>query len=120
MLESLLDAQGWSEDDVDDAALIITEVVQNAVEHGSLGDGSETIRIQVHAQSEAVDMVVEDPGTGEEPRLAVERDVALPVPLDAPRGRGLYLIYRLSQRFDRSLTTAGGLRVRARKEIGTS
>ena len=117
MLEALLHAQGWPEDDVDDAALIITEIVQNAVEHGSRADGRETVEISFHAHPDAVDLVVEDPGSGEDPRAVLDRDVEQPVPLDEARGRGLFLIHRLTARFERSLGAGGGLRVSARKEI---
>lgn len=118
MLEGLLYAQGWEEDDVDDASLIVTEIVQNAVEHGSRNDGSERIVVSVHARAMAVELEVSDPGTGKDPAMAVERDVTAPVPMDEPRGRGLFLINRLSNGFERIVGDDGGLRIRARKEIG--
>jgi hypothetical protein len=40
VLEALLASLGWSEDDTADAGLIATEVIQNAVEHGSRNDGA--------------------------------------------------------------------------------
>ena len=120
MLEALLHAQGWPEDDVDDAALIITEIVQNAVEHGSRADGQETVDISFHARDDAVDLVVVDPGSGQDPAAVLERDVERPVPLDEARGRGLFLIHRLAARFERSISAGGGLRVSARKEIAAS
>lgn len=118
MIEGLLYAQGWEEDDVDDASLILTEIVQNAVEHGSRGDGSERIHVSVHALDKAVEVEVRDPGTGKDPALAIERDVTAPVPMDEPRGRGLFLIHRLSAGFEREIADGGGLCIRARKEIG--
>jgi anti-sigma regulatory factor (Ser/Thr protein kinase) len=119
MLEGLLYGQGWEEDDVDDASLIITEIVQNAVEHGSLNDGSERIEIVLLATDEAVEIEVRDPGTGRDPQIAVERDVTAPVPLDQPRGRGLILIHRLAETFDRDVMDTGGLCIKARKEVGS-
>ena len=120
MVEGLLYAQGWEEDDVDDASLIITEIVQNAVEHGSRADGKETIFVRIRMEAMAVEMEVEDPGTGEDPQIALERDVEKPVPMDQPRGRGLFLIYRLAGLLERRIADGGGLHIRARKEIGTS
>lgn len=117
MLEGLLYAQGWQEDDVDDASLIVTEIVQNAVEHGSKCDGKEWIRICLLAEPSAVQIEVEDPGSGQDPARAMERDLEKPVPMEEPRGRGLFLINRLSQDFERSIGASGGLRLRARKEI---
>ncbi len=119
MLEGLLQAQGWVEDDIDDVSLIITEIVQNAVEHGSKADGSEAIRIEVRTQADAIEFEVVDPGTGRDPRMAVDRDVAAAVPMDEPRGRGLFLINRLSGTFELAVHPSGGLCVRARKEIGS-
>jgi anti-sigma regulatory factor (Ser/Thr protein kinase) len=119
MVEGLLYALGWEEDDVGDVSLILTEIVQNAVEHGSRADGTETVEISIHLQTGAMDVEVLDPGTGRDPRIALERDVEKPVPMDEPRGRGLFLIHRLAARFERSLGGSGGLRIRARKEIGS-
>ncbi len=117
MLEGLLYAQGWVQDDVDDASLIITEIVQNAVEHGSRGDGRESVQISIEACEQAVEMIVEDPGTGDDPHAAVARDVLTPAPLEAARGRGLFLIHRLAGRFERSVGPSGGFCLKARKEI---
>lgn len=36
-VEALLASVGWTEDDAADAGLVVTEIVQNAVEHGSRG-----------------------------------------------------------------------------------
>lgn len=120
MLEALLYAQGWEQDDVDDACLMITEIVQNAVEHGSRRDGCELVEISFHALPEAVDLVVIDPGTGEDPCAVLERDVERLVPLDEARGRGLFLVHRLATEFELSLSDGRGLRVFARKEMGTA
>ncbi|MDA1195435.1 MAG: ATP-binding protein [Planctomycetota bacterium] len=117
MVEGLLYAQGWDEDNVDDAALIVTEVVQNAVEHGSRGDGAETVRVSLHVLPDGLDLDVVDPGSGRDPRVAVDRDVLAPVPMDQARGRGLFLIHRLSVKFVRAVDGSGGLRVHVRKEI---
>lgn len=117
MLEGLLYAQGWVEDDVDDASLIVTEIVQNAVEHGSRGDGAERIEVSVLATADGVELEVRDPGTGRDPQIAVDRDVETAVPMDEPRGRGLFLIHRLAVRFERTIDASGGLCIRARKEI---
>lgn len=119
MLEGLLYGQGWVEDDVDDASLIVTEIVQNAVEHGSKADGSETIQVSVVTYADAIELVVVDPGTGEDPQEAVDRDVEAPVPMDEPRGRGLFLIHRLAVQFERAIHGSGGLCIRVRKEIGS-
>jgi anti-sigma regulatory factor (Ser/Thr protein kinase) len=119
MVEGLLLSQGWVEDDVDDASLMITEIVQNAVEHGSRADGQESIQVELRMESNSVEFVVIDPGTGDDPALALKRDVETRPSLDDPRGRGLYLIFRLAYEMDRSIAKGGGLCVRARKVATT-
>jgi anti-sigma regulatory factor (Ser/Thr protein kinase) len=114
MVEGLLYGQGWVEDDVD-AALIITEIVQNAVEHGSRADGTEAVSVEVHVLGDALDIRVIDPGTGEDPHGAVDRDVETRPSMEDPRGRGLFLINRLAVSFERVIDPGGGLCIRARK-----
>lgn len=117
MIEALLAGQGWEEEQIEDAALLATEVVQNAIEHGSRGDGEEQVELRVCVEDAAVDMECVDPGTGDDPREALNRDVSLPVPMDQPRGRGLYLMYRIATRMDRTLASTGGLCIRVRLEL---
>jgi len=116
MVESLLVAQGWEEEFVEEAALVATELVQNAIEHGSRNDGTEVVDLLLRLDDAGIALEMSDPGTGKDPRLLLERDVTAPVPLDASRGRGLFLINRLATRFERSRDPQGGCRVRARME----
>lgn len=116
MVEGLLRAQDWHDDLVEEVALIVTELVQNAIEHGSKADGSETADLSVELAEDSVLLEVSDPGTGKDPRLLMERDVTLPVPLDSPRGRGLFLINRLASSLERGRLDDGGCIVRARVE----
>jgi anti-sigma regulatory factor (Ser/Thr protein kinase) len=116
MFEALLAAQGWGEEPVEDAALVATEVVQNAIEHGSRGDGSEEVQIVLGLGSGVCVLAVTDPGTGRDPDLLLARDVTLPPDLASPRGRGLFLIHRMSARFER-LRSGSGCLVRVRLEV---
>lgn len=116
MLEGLLAAQGWTEESVEDAALVGTEIVQNAIEHGSRNDGTETVEARVTVEAEALLLEVKDPGTGKDPRVFLARNVTLPPDLEAPRGRGLFLIHRLSAVFSRALHDGGGCLIRVRLE----
>jgi anti-sigma regulatory factor (Ser/Thr protein kinase) len=117
MIEALLAAQGWEEDVIDDVGLLATEVVQNAIEHGSLGDGQERIRIGCMLEDMAVTLDVRDPGTGKDPSVALLRDATVPPPLDAARGRGLFLIHRLATQFDRELLPERGLKIVVRRIV---
>lgn len=112
MLEGLLVGQAWSEDCLEDAALVATEVVQNAIEHGSRNDGREHVDIRLEARADGLLLEVRDPGTGRDPRALILRDVTVPPDMESPRGRGLFLIHTLSARFERALTTGGGCLIR--------
>ncbi len=115
MLEGLLASEGWSEDDVADAGLVATEVIQNAVEHGSKNDGSEAVEVAC-AFEDGASVVVEvtDPGTGKGVQSLLGRDVTHPPAEDSSRGRGLYLVHRMSETMDRAQGGLGGSVVRVR------
>ena len=119
MLEGLLAAQGWGEEAIEDAALVATEVVQNGIEHGSRNDGSERVVVRIEMFPGGCQLEVFDPGTGKAPQALLARDVSLPPDMESPRGRGLYLIHRLSARFDR-LRAGSGCCVRVRLEVSDS
>lgn len=119
MLEGLLESQGWNQDPIDDAGSAVTEIVQNSIEHGSRGDGQELVRIIYTLTESGLTIEVEDPGSGKDPRVALEQNVKVMPPLDAERGRGLFMIDQYSVEFDRSLGESGGLRVRVRLETNT-
>jgi serine/threonine-protein kinase RsbW len=114
MLEGLLGGEGWSEDDVADAGLVATEVIQNAVEHGSRGDGAEAVEVQCVLGPGVLEIAVHDPGSGKGPRALLARDVVTPPPIDSSRGRGLYLVNRMSKTMERGIGPDGGSVVRVR------
>lgn len=114
VLEALLASLGWSEDDTADAGLIATEVIQNAVEHGSRNDGGEEVAIRCRIDGKVVTLDVTDPGTGKGPDSLLQRDVTVAPPMDSSRGRGLYLVHRMSREMDRGRTDVGGSFVRVR------
>ena len=116
MIEAILKSEDWSEDDVDDTALVVTEVVQNAIEHGSLCDGLERVSVRCRLSERVVELEVEDPGTGKNPEDLLDRDVTAPVPLEATRGRGLFLIHRLCASLTRERLSSGRIQVRVRRE----
>jgi anti-sigma regulatory factor (Ser/Thr protein kinase) len=117
MFEALLGAQGWGEERIEDAGLVFTEMLQNAIEHGSRADGSEEVSIEFRAGAQGVEVEVIDPGTGKDPREVVRRDVTRPPPADAARGRGLFLIHRMSCDMTRSLAEGAGCRICVRLPV---
>lgn len=120
ILEALLSSKGWGEEDVADVGLVATEVIQNAVEHGSKNDGCEVVGVRCSLDGEEILIEVSDPGTGKGPASLLERDVTVAPPIDSSRGRGLYLVHRMSQHMDRLRGDAGGSLVRVRfRGVGT-
>ena len=114
MVEALLAAQGCDEERVEDAGLVLTEMLQNAIEHGSKADGTEEVVVLCRLEAGWVHLEVVDPGTGKDPREVLRRDVTQPPPPDAARGRGLFLIHRMSCDMARDLSDAGGCRLSVR------
>jgi serine/threonine-protein kinase RsbW len=118
MLEGLLASEGWGEEDVADVGLVATEILQNAVEHGSRNDGRESVEVRCSIPAAEILIEVADPGTGKGPESLLSRDVTIAPPLDSSRGRGLYLVNRMSKAMDRCLGPAGGSLVRVRFRRG--
>jgi anti-sigma regulatory factor (Ser/Thr protein kinase) len=114
MVEALLVAQGCDEEKVEDAGLVLTEMLQNAIEHGSRADGTEDVAVVCRVEAQSVHLEVVDPGTGKDPREVLRRDVTRPPPPEAARGRGLFLIHRMSCDMERDLSGDGGCRLAVR------
>jgi anti-sigma regulatory factor (Ser/Thr protein kinase) len=72
-------------------ALLVSELVSNAVRHGGAGD-ADLIELELCATSRGVGVEVSDPGPGFVPR---RRDL----PLDEPGGWGLVLVDQLAERW---------------------
>jgi anti-sigma regulatory factor (Ser/Thr protein kinase) len=80
-------------------ALLLSEVVTKAVQHGGAVAG-QSMQIRVVSSPERVRVEVRDPG-GSEPRPSLRVE-------DEGEGYGTLLIERLSDRFGRAATDAGG------------
>jgi anti-sigma regulatory factor (Ser/Thr protein kinase) len=72
-------------------ALLVSELVNNAVRHGGAGD-SELIELELSATANGVGVAVSDPGPGFAP---MRREA----PLDEPGGWGLVLVDQMSERW---------------------
>ncbi|WP_244206619.1 ATP-binding protein [Streptomyces swartbergensis] len=85
---------------IDDAALIVSELVTNATRHGR-----SACRLRLQRSDEQVTVEVYDDNPGQ-PRMRS-------VTTDSEGGRGLALVRCLAQRFDVAPVRGGGKRVRA-------
>lgn len=79
---------GVDDETLEDARLVVSELVANSVRHAGLGT-DDRIRLEVENRRDAVRIEVVDPGRGFEPNVP-ERG-----PLH-PSGWGLYLVERLA------------------------
>lgn len=85
---------------IDDATLIVSELVANATRHGG---GGCRLRLRVTDEQVIVEVCDDSPAR---PRLG-------PPASDAESGRGLAMVRCLAERFDVTPVTGGGKRVRA-------
>ncbi|MEZ0292417.1 MAG: ATP-binding protein [Solirubrobacteraceae bacterium] len=74
-----------------DAELLVSELVTNAIRHAGLDDG-DTITLSVEASDRALRIEVSDPGPGFAPAEHYPDS-------DHPSGWGLYLVRELSDRW---------------------
>jgi anti-sigma regulatory factor (Ser/Thr protein kinase) len=72
-------------------ALLVSELVNNAVRHGGAGN-RELIGLELHETANGVGVAVSDPGPGFAP---ARRDA----PLDEPGGWGLVLVDQMAERW---------------------
>jgi anti-sigma regulatory factor (Ser/Thr protein kinase) len=108
-----LAGHGLSQSVIDDACTILGELLANAIEHGTKGDGTEVVDVVLAVESDYIGIECCDPGTGKGPKSCLEVQIPDRVPLRALRGRGLMLTRRLASSLDRGLGPRGGAHVRA-------
>ncbi len=88
----LQSAAGWLPDELmQDLLLLTSELVNNCVLHGHVGD-QDVIEIELHGTDGGVRAEVSDPGPGFAPN-GRDRD------LDEPGGWGLVLVERIARRW---------------------
>jgi anti-sigma regulatory factor (Ser/Thr protein kinase) len=98
---------------VDDAALVVSELVGNAVRYGSpLPDGG--LRIRWELGERALRLEVYQGGVGPAQRGAGDT----PMPTSAESGRGLAIVGMLAQRWGVTCSQWGGVGVYADLEVG--
>jgi anti-sigma regulatory factor (Ser/Thr protein kinase) len=82
----------WLDDEVEQTlALLVSELVNNAVRHGGASDG-QLIELELRATVDGVGVEVSDPGPGFAPRDRQR-------PLDEPGGWGLVLVDQMADRW---------------------
>lgn len=82
--------------------IAVAEALANAVLHGSGADPGKRVAVEVDADDRGVEVTVADEGDGFDPGAMA--DPTLPAARERARGRGLFLLRRLTDgvRWDRS------------------
>lgn len=93
-IRSLCKLAEYADDETEEIQLVATEILNNSIEHGSGGPDDE-IGIMLRVTPSEFRFEVTDPGRGGAIFADGALDRAEQMPdLEAPRGRGLYLIKR--------------------------
>ena len=100
-VRGVLEAAGSSSDERDAAALVITELLANAIIHG--GRSQDRIEVTVESSERRIHIEVED----RNPRPPVQREIDA----DAPFGRGLVIVDALSSAWGWDPIDGAGKRV---------
>lgn len=109
---------GFQERQLDEIALAVSELCDNAIEHGSGRNGAQ-IHVEVSQKPDRVRIVVRDPGShekrSEQLQEAVLQMEELP-PAEAIRGRGLFLVNALVDEIEVQHLPNGGTEIAIEKK----
>ena len=89
-LVELLEAEGWSKDDLFGIRMAVEEAVMNAIKHGNAGDISKKVYVTYRLEKDRFYAKIEDEGKGFCP--ADVPDPTADANLDKTSGRGVMLM----------------------------
>lgn len=112
LISEALHLAGADSELVDDATLVLHELVVNGIEHG-VHDEDGTIEVTWHVADDRVELAVRDLGTTLSE--AVANRAAATDPMESVRGRGLTIVEALSEAW--GVEEADGTRVWARLRV---
>ena len=103
--EELARKAGFSEDEMDNLAIAVTEVVANAIFHGNKGDRSKKVYIKFILQGKEIQIHVRDEGKGFAPdELA---NPLAPENILKESGRGIFIVKTLMDNVRYQFTPEG-------------
>jgi serine/threonine-protein kinase RsbW len=114
-VESWLRKQDVPEDTISDLALVVSELVNNAIEHGNERDPEKKFTVVLNSRRGEIEISVTDEGFGFDPD-----DLPDPVTdenLLKPSGRGLFVVKSLVDQIQFSFPPEGGTTVIVSKKI---
>lgn len=95
----------FSESDVDDISISITELFNNAIHHGNQNNVKKKIYVTFNVTHDAVRISVKDEGEGFS--LQDLKDPLAPENLLAESGRGIYLVKELMDKVEINTSNSG-------------
>jgi serine/threonine-protein kinase RsbW len=107
LTSKISEESGFSESDVDDLSIAITELFNNAVHHGNQKERSKKITIHYFLKNKTLTIQIRDEGPGFE--LQEVRNPLAPENIMADNGRGLYLVKMLMDEFTVEKTKTGSI-----------
>lgn len=90
VVDGVADQLSFEDDDKDAIAISVIEAGTNAIQHGHRHDPSRLVRITFHLHPDALEVEVEDQGTGFD--LETLEDPGAPENLLRERGRGIFIM----------------------------
>jgi serine/threonine-protein kinase RsbW len=110
----------YDEDETESIALVITEILNNSIEHGARGPADE-IGVVVRVTEGRFDFECNDPGAGGDAFAKQALTIAREMPdLEQPRGRGLFLIRNYMDDLQVTYDPVSGTRVVCSKRRSAS
>lgn len=117
-VEAVLHGAGVAEETIADIAIAVTEVVNNAINHGNSRDPQKTVTLTVICEADRVQIDVADQGPGFDPRRVA--DPLAQENLLREVGRGIFIVRHLMDTVEFDSAPGAGTTVRLTKMLGTS
>ncbi len=117
-LESALRQAGLAEGIIADIAISVTEIVNNAIDHGNAGDSEKMVRLELTIDVDEVKIEVTDEGGGFNPETVA--DPLAQENLLREVGRGIFIVRHLMDTVDIDFVPGRGTMVQITKKLNPS
>ncbi len=114
-LESILREVGVAEETIADVAIAVTEIVNNAIDHGNAGNPAKMVRMSVAIATDELQIEVTDEGGGFDPEGVA--DPLAQENLLREVGRGIFIVRHLMDTVEIDAKPGRGTTVRITKKL---
>ncbi|MDZ7371794.1 MAG: ATP-binding protein [candidate division KSB1 bacterium] len=104
-LENFLRAAGLSRDEIENIGIAVTEVVNNAIQHGNKNDQSKKVYLEFSRLQDRIEIRIQDVGGGFDP--ASVADPLQPENILKESGRGIFIVKALMDQVRYSFSEKG-------------